>query len=462
MAGIFKAYDIRGLVEPDLSPQRAYLIGRALADEIFNSGNADAPVVVSRDMRTHSPQLSAQLVRGLSEGGCPVLDIGLAATPMNYWANVHYKARGSVQVTASHNGPEYNGFKVSGPNAIPLDYSTGLDKVESWVLAAEAQSTLQVLAAPAAVKTVDDALSPYLDWMLSLAPSIVKADAPQCRIGIDTANGMGGFFLPALSEKLSGIEIVPLYWELDGTFPNHEADPLKAENLEDVQELVKREGCDFGVAFDGDADRCMFVDERGVSVSSDLITAFIAGAVLKEYPNRAILYDLRSSHIVPEWIESHGGTPVRGRVGHSFMKRLLKEKNAPFGGELSGHYYFAACHNTDSGLMAMLQIIAIWRRAQSDNKNLSQLIEPLRKYSATGEINFLVNDIPSTLQRIESYYQDNGTLDHLDGLTVEMPDWWFNLRSSNTEPKLRLNLEAASDAERDAKLKEVKALIENS
>ena len=461
MAGIFKAYDIRGVVEPDLSPQRAYLIGRALADEIFSGGDASAPVVISRDMRTHSPAISAGLVRGLSEGGCPVLDIGLAATPMNYWANVHYKSRGSVQVTASHNGPEYNGFKVSGPNAIPLDYSTGLDKVEQWVLDAEANGAPKIKAAIGAVETIDDALSPYLDWMLSIAPSIVKDNAPPLKIGVDTANGMGGFFLPALSEKLSGIEIVPLYWELDGTFPNHEADPLKAENLEDVQALVKRENCDFGVAFDGDADRCMFVDETGASVSSDLITALIAAAVLKDHPNRAILYDLRSSHIVPEWITQHGGTPVRGRVGHSFMKRLLKEKDAPFGGELSGHYYFAACHNTDSGLMALLQIIAIWRRAQSANQTMSQLVAPLRKYAATGEINFKVTDIPATLQRIENHYS-NAEQDHLDGLTVQLDNWWFNLRSSNTEPKLRLNLEANSEKERDEKLQEVQALIERA
>ena len=460
MAGIFKAYDIRGIVDTDLGPQRAYLIGRALADEIFQASDApDAPVVVSRDMREHSPALSAQLVRGLSEGGCPVLDIGLAATPRNYWANVHYQSRGSVQVTASHNGPKYNGFKVSGPNAIPMDFSTGLDRVEQWVLKAEANGAPAVQGAPAKVETLDDALNPYLDWMLELAPEVVKAATPALKIGIDTANGMGGFFLPALAERLPGIEIVPLYWELDGTFPNHEADPLKAENLEDVQSLVVREKCDFGVAFDGDADRCMFVDETGASISSDLITALIAAAVLKNNPNRAILYDLRSSHIVPEWIEQHGGVPVRGRVGHSFMKRLLKEKDAPFGGELSGHYYFAACHNTDSGLMALLQIIALWRDAQAENQTLSQLVAPLRKYAATGEINFLVDDIPATLKRIEEHYSD-AEQDHLDGLTVQLTDWWFNLRSSNTEPKLRLNLEANSPAERDAKLKEVQALIE--
>jgi phosphomannomutase len=284
------------------------------------------------------------------------------------------------------------------------------------------------------------------------------------KIGIDTANGMGGFFLPAFSARYDWIEIVPLFWELDGTFPNHEADPLKAENLHDVQELVKKHNCDFGVAYDGDADRCMFVDETGQSISSDLITALIAAEVLLATPDSPILYDLRSSHIVPEWIEQHGGVPVRGRVGHSFMKRLLREKGARFGGELSGHYYFADCFNTDSGLMAMISVLNIWQKQQEkEARPLSELIAPLRRYAATGEINFRVADVPAVLARIEGHYAEkNAQLDHLDGLTVEMGDWWFNLRSSNTEPLLRLNLEAATPEARAQRLSEVSGLIEYS
>jgi phosphomannomutase len=460
MAGIFKAYDIRGIVGDALNPQRAYKIGRGLASEIFNDDeNREKPIVVSRDMRSHSPELAAALIRGLSEGGCHVLDVGLAATPMNYWANVQYGARGSVTVTASHNGPEYNGFKVSGAGATPLDFSTGLDKVEAYVLRAEAAESAEQ-GTPSAtigtVETIEDILTPYLDFMVGF----VDAGEAHLKVGIDAANGMAGFFLAEFAKRLPWLEVVPLYWELDGTFPNHEADPLKAENLHDVEKLVQRERCDIGVAFDGDADRCMFVDENGLSISSDLVTALIAAHMLKQAPGSPILYDLRSSHIVPEWIERHGGVPVRGRVGHSFMKRLLKEQGAVFGGELSGHYYFRDCFNTDSGLMALIQLLNIWRPANAQGKTLSQLVAPLRRYAATGEINYHVADVAAVLQKIKAHYAAQGAqLDDLDGLTVELPTWWFNLRSSNTEPLLRLNLEAANAEEREAKLAEVQQLI---
>ncbi len=467
MAGIFKAYDIRGIVGEGLSPARAYWIGRGLAAEIFGaSADADAgPVVVSRDMRTHSPQLAEELIRGLSKGGCDVLDMGLAATPMNYWANVHFESRGSVMVTASHNGPEYNGFKVSGAGATPLDYASGLDKVERFVLRAEensAAATASHGAGAGHITLAENALGEYLNWM----SGFVEEGATPLKIGIDAANGMAGFFLPEFVARFPWLEVVPLFWELDGSFPNHEADPLKPENLRDVQTLVRQHGCDFGVAFDGDADRCMFVDEIGANISSDLTTALIAAEILEQSPGSPILYDLRSSNIVAEWIEKHGGVAVRGRVGHSFMKRLLREKAARFGGELSGHYYFADCFHTDSGLMAMIQVINIWRKAQQKEntqggRTLSQMVAPLRKYSATGELNFRVADVGAMLRRIQEHYAAQGArLDHLDGLTVDFDDWWFNLRSSNTEPLLRLNLEAGDVAARESRLREVRQLIE--
>lgn len=457
MAGIFKAYDIRGIVGEALNPQRAYLIGRGLAQQVFAG---QSPIVVSRDMRTHAPEIAGELMRGLTEGGCDVVDIGLAATPMNYWANNFYGAQGSVQVTASHNGPEYNGFKVSGQGGTPLDYSTGLDKVEAFVL--EAESDGEALAPSAQIGTIqhiDDALLRYLDWMDTF---VTKEHADRrLKIGIDAANGMGGFFLSDFFARHNWLELVPLYFELDGSFPNHEADPLKEENLRDTQQLVRDNKCDFGVAYDGDADRCMFVDENGDNISSDLITALIGAAMLEGNPGSPILYDLRSSHAVPESIAAKGGVPVRGRVGHSFMKRLLKQNNAPFGGELSGHYYFRDCFNTDSGLMAMIQVINIWEKANSSTRTtLSQLIQPLRTYAATGEINFHVADVKETLQKVESHYAAQGAqLDHLDGLTVELDGWWFNLRSSNTEPLLRLNLEAKTAEERDRHRAEVEALF---
>ena len=468
MAAPFKAYDIRGLVPQDLNPDRARLIGLGLALEVFgtsqppSSTSAKAPlIVVSRDMRTHSPELSAALIEGLRQGGCDVLDIGLAATPMNYWANVHFEARGSVAVTASHNGARYNGFKVSDAQAVPIDYSTGLDRVEARVLeweqgpepSAQLEPSAQSSAQLGTLRVQEDVLPKYLEWM----DGFLTQEGQPLRIGVDAANGMGGFFLPAWFEKRAWLELKPLFFELDGTFPNHEADPLKAENLRDVQALVTREGCDFGASFDGDADRCMFVDEAGQTISSDLITALIAAQVLEHSPGSAILYDLRSSRAVPESIAEHGGRPIRERVGHTFMKRTLRETGARFGGELSGHYYFQDCFNTDSGLMALVQIVNILQHKQQP---LSALIAPLRRYSATGEINFRVPDAPAMMRHIEEVYaSQNARIDHLDGLSVDFENWWFSLRSSNTEPLLRLNLEASSDAEREQKLNEVQAII---
>ncbi|RYG75400.1 phosphomannomutase/phosphoglucomutase [bacterium] len=454
MAGIFKAYDIRGIVGDALSPQKAYLIGRGLASEVFEGAG---PIALTHDMRTHSPEIFAELSRGLTEGGCDVIEVGLAATPMSYWAINEYNAAGGVQVTASHNGPEYNGFKVSGPKAAPLDYSTGLDKVEAFVIAAEKEG------APASTKTgtktvAENALADYLTWM----NGFMEPGDRKLTIGIDTGNGMGGFFLPDFFAKWTQFEVSPLFFELDGSFPNHEADPLKPENLLDVQKLVRDKGLNFGVAFDGDADRCMFVDEKGDSISSDLITALIAGEMLAKTPGSPILYDLRSSQAVPQWIEEHGGKPVRGRVGHSFMKRLLKKEGARFGGELSGHYYFADCFGTDSGLMALIEILNLLSKSE---KPLSEHIAPLRRYSASGEVNFRVTDVKETLAKVERHYSAQGAeLDHLDGLSVVLGDiktggWWFNLRSSNTEPLLRLNLEAQNETERDAHFKEVQELL---
>jgi phosphomannomutase len=460
MAAPFKAYDIRGIVGDDLTIERAHLIGRGLALEIFVAAPATdesaGPIVVSRDMRGHSPQVSEALVRGLREGGCAVLDIGLCATPMNYWANAHFAARGSVMVTASHNGPRYNGFKVSGAGATPIDHSSGLDRVEARVRAWEADGAPapgSTSDGTAAVEKQADVLSDYLEWM----DGFLVRDGKPLRVGVDASNGMAGLFLPGWFASRPWLDPRPLFWELDGLFPNHEADPLKAENLRDVQALVQREGCDFGACFDGDADRCMFVDETGALISSDLITALIAQQVLAQTPGGPILYDLRSSRVVAESIEKSGGQAVRERVGHSFMKRKLRALGARFGGELSGHYYFADCFDTDSGLMALVQIVNI---LQKHGKPLSALVAPLRKYSATGEINFRVPETQRVLDHVASTYAAQGArLDHLDGLSVLFDRWWFNLRSSNTEPLLRLNLEAPNQDERDARLQEVEALI---
>ena len=455
MAGIFKAYDIRGIVGEQLTPELAYLIGRGLAARVFTSGG---PIALTHDMRTHSPQLFERLSQGLRDGGIDVLEIGLAPTPMNYWAINNYDAKGGVQVTASHNGPKYNGFKVSGERAVPFSYEPALKDVEEFCNEAQKNGVPAPLETVGTSQKIEGALEKYLDWMQGFTDNGPRA----LKIGADAGNGMGGYFLPGFFERNPQYDVSPLFFELDGNFPNHEADPLKPENLVDIQKLVKEKNLDLGVAFDGDADRCMFVDENGDAVSSDLTTALIAGLFLQKFPGASILYDLRSSKAVPEWIEEHGGKPIRSRVGHTFIKRLLKESGGKFGGELSGHYYFADLFNTDSGLMAMIQVLNL---LSHDDKPLSQHIAPLRRYSATGEINYRVTDAAATLQKIEKHFADQGAqIDHLDGLTVEIGDiknggWWFNLRSSNTEPLIRLNLEAKTPADAADRLAQVQDLI---
>jgi len=449
MAGIFKAYDIRGIVPEQIDPARAGRIGRAIGEWL-----GGGEVLVSHDMRTHSPALAEALMEGIRDAGCDVCFIGLAATPMNYWANVNYGVAGSVSVTASHNPGQYNGFKISRKGAVPVGYDTGIAEIERLVTAWEAGSGPP---APAAARgksrRVEGALDAYMDAMDT---HLVPLRRP-LKIAVDCANAMGGHFIGGLFDRHPELTPVPLFWDLDGTFPNHEADPLKAENLLSVSAAVREQGCDLGAALDGDADRCMFVDEAGKSIASDLLTALLAENVLHRHPGATILYDLRSSRIVPETVRALGGTPVRGRVGHAFMKALMREKGAQFGGELSGHYYFAECANTDSGLMALITVI---NRLQEDTRPLSAQVAPLRKYHTTGEVNFRVQDVDTVLAALEARYRTEGEADHLDGLTVTCADWWFNVRPSNTEPLLRLNLEADTKALVDRHLAEIRATIE--
>ncbi|MFQ5508393.1 MAG: phosphomannomutase/phosphoglucomutase [Leptospirillia bacterium] len=449
MAGIFKAYDIRGTVPDPLNPTLAHLIGRALGDWV-----KDGEVLVSQDMRIHSPEIAGALIQGLREAGRDVLSIGLGATPMNYWANQHYGVAASVSVTASHNAGQYNGFKISLAEARPVGYDNGIGEIEAQVTAWQAEGAPAPLPL-GNLREVDNALDAYLDAMDAHLSPITRP----LKIAVDCANGMGGHFIAKFFERHQSLTPVPLYWELDGTFPNHEADPLKAENMRDLEAAVRASGADLGASFDGDADRCMFVDETGASIASDLMTALLAEDVLEKHPGATILYDLRSSKVVPETITRLGGTPVRGKVGHSFMKALMRETGGLFGGELSGHYYFAQCANTDSGLMALITLI---NRMQTCPDTLSTQVAPLKSYHASGEINFRVSDAKAVLAALEARYARQGaTTDHLDGLTVEMPDWWFNVRSSNTEPLLRLNLETRDGEVLKARIAEVTEAIEN-
>ncbi|HEX6865481.1 MAG TPA: phosphomannomutase/phosphoglucomutase, partial [Thermoanaerobaculia bacterium] len=379
MAGIFKAYDVRGLYPSQINEDMARQIGLAfqfvLDEEDRARGNT---VVVSRDMRSHSEPLAQALIEGLTQAGLDVLDIGLATTPMNYFAVGHTKAAGGVQVTASHNPAQYNGLKFSRHEARPVSGDHGIPLLEEKVKSGD----LPKASRPGTVRT-GNVFDDYQKHILGF----LHGKDRRLRVVVDAANGMGTIYRPIL--EATGIELIPLYFELDGSFPNHEANPLKEENLHDLMRAVQEHKADLGVAFDGDADRAAFVDETGQAVGSDLMTALIGGELLEREPGKAVLYDLRSSRAVAEYIEEKGGVPVRERVGHSFMKATLRKREGIFGGELAGHYYFRDHFNADSSIGAVIEILNLLR---ATGKPLSELVQPLRRYAKSPEINFEVED----------------------------------------------------------------------
>ena len=427
MAGIFKAYDVRGLYPEQLDEATARRIGQAFQHLLVDD---QGPVVVSRDMRSHSEPLCEALIDGLRTAGLDVVDIGLATTPMNYFAVGHLEAAGGIQVTASHNPARYNGLKFSLREARPVSGDDGIPLLEAKV----ASGDLPVAERRGKLER-GDVLDDYRRHVLFF---LERPDgARPLRVVVDAANGMGSVYQPLLEQL--GIELLPLYFELDGTFPNHEANPLKMENLQDLCREVKKQKADLGVSFDGDADRAAFVDERGEPVGSDLMTALIGGELLNRAPGSHVLYDLRSSRAVAEYILERGGRPVRERVGHSFIKATLREKDGIFGGELAGHYYFKDNYYADCAVLAVVEVLnLLWRGDQT----LSEYVEPLLRYAKSLEINFEVEDKAGKIEELAERFGD-GQIDYLDGITVAYPDWWFNVRPSNTEPYLRLVLEAA-------------------
>lgn len=436
MAGIFKAYDVRGIYPGEINEGVARKIGLAFRQVLDADDRSEShAVVVSRDMRPHGEPLQQALIEGLLAGGLDVIDIGLATTPMNYFAIGHLRAAGGVQVTASHNPAEYNGLKFSRKGALPVSGETGIAVMERAVLAGDLAA-----AATPGTRSTADVSEAYAEHVLSFLESDGGGSA-RPSVVVDAANGMSVIYRDLLTR--TGIDLRPLYFELDGTFPNHEANPLKEENLLDLVAKVRETGADLGVSFDGDADRAAFVDETGQPVGSDLMTALIAGELLAREPGKAVLYDLRSSRAVPEYIRESGGVPVRERVGHSFMKATLRKREGIFGGELAGHYYFRDNYNADCAVLAVIEVINLLR---SSGKPLSELVGPLRRYAKSPEINFVVEDKAGRIRELEERFSD-GKIDHLDGVTVEYDDWWFNVRPSNTEPYLRLVLEAKTPEE---------------
>jgi phosphomannomutase len=445
MAGIFKAYDIRGIYPDELDESTAEKVGLAFRS-ILDGGGDGGTVVVSRDMRSHSIPLSEALVGGLLRSGLDVVDIGLATTPMSYFAVGHLGADGGIQVTASHNPARYNGFKLSLREARPVSGAHGIPILEEKVDLGD----LPEAERPGELRTADV----WEDYRRHVLAHLRRPEgARRLRVAVDCANGLGSLYRPLL--EATGIELVPLYFELDGTFPNHEANPLKLENLRDLSAAVREHRADLGVAFDGDADRAAFVDERGEPVGSDLTTALIAGELLSRAPGAAVIYDLRSSRAVAEHVRAHGGVPIRERVGHSFMKATLREKDGVFGGELAGHYYFRDSFYADSAILAVVEVLnLLWK----EGRPLSALVAPLARYAKTPETNFEVEDKDGMIRELARRYAD-AEIDYLDGITIRYPTWWANVRPSNTEPLLRLVLEADTREEMERRREELVALL---
>ena len=447
--GIFKAYDIRGVVPTELDAALAKKIGNAFARLLKAK-----TLVVGQDMRTHSPELADAVSQGMRDAGANVIRLGLAETPMAYFAIGSLACDGGLCVTASHNPGQYNGMKLCREGAKPISKDTGIAEIE------------KMCAAPYPAPVAKPGKEEQRELLQDYAAHVAKFAqlGREVTVAIDAANGMGGYTLPSVLERVPKIRAHTLYLEPDGTFPNHEANPLIEANLADLKQLVKAKKAELGVAFDGDADRCCFVDEQGVTAGADLVTALLAPVFLKRFPRTAVVYDLRSSWAVKEEIVKAGGVPVRDRVGHSFMKATMRAKGAMFGGELSGHFYFAENFTADSGMIAMMSVLSLLSAPENRGKSFSQLLAKVRRYHSTGEINFHVEDKPAMIAALKQRYAA-GRQDELDGITVEFGElgksewWWFNVRPSNTEPLLRMIVEASSARLRDQKKAELIALL---
>jgi phosphomannomutase len=441
---IFKAYDVRGTVPDQIDEELARRAGAAFVQVV-----APTTVVVGHDMRPSSPGLADAFATGAARAGADVVNIGLASTDGLYFASGHLGHPGAM-FTASHNPAQYNGIKLCRAGATPVGLESGLAEIRDLVLAAPPPDAQRL-----GTVTRVDVLDKYVAHLLSLAPVAGR----RLKVVVDAGNGMAGHTAPAVFEALGSeqAEVVPMYFELDGTFPNHEANPIEPENLRDLQARVVAEGADIGLAFDGDADRCFVVDERGRPVSPSTLTALIAARELRRVPGANVIHNLITSRAVPEIVRELGGTPVRTRVGHSYIKATMAETDAVFGGEHSGHFYFRDFWRADSGMLAALHTLAA---LAATDRPLSEVAAEYERYVVSGEINSTVDDQAAIVADVEATYAVDGrTVDHLDGLTVTTDDWWFNVRPSNTEPLLRLNVEGKDTATMERVRDEVLARI---
>jgi len=443
---VFKAYDVRGLYPSELDEDGAYRIGRAYV-EYFEPRR----IAVGRDMRLSAPSMAEATIAGAADGGADVVDVGLVGTEMVYHAVTELELEGGICVTASHNPKDYTGMKIVRRGALPVGGESGLAQVREGALA-----ELGEVSRRGDVRA-EDVWPSFVDKVLSFVD--VETIRP-LRVVVDAANGMAGVMLPPVLERLPQLDVVRCYFDPDGAFPNHEPNPLLPENREFIVARTRAEGADLGVAYDGDADRCFFVDDTGEFVPGDFVTALLSEAVLEKEPRPGakVIYDVRASRAVPETIERAGGVPLVNRVGHAFIKHRMRKEDALFAGEVSAHYYFREFSQADSGVVPFLLVLELLSRRE---RKLSQLLRPYReRFFLTGEINTPVADVALKLQELkERYAALGGRISHLDGISVDFDDWHFNVRPSNTEPLLRLNLEALSESVMEEKRDEVLELI---
>lgn len=450
LSKVFKAYDVRSTYPKPLDEKVAWKIGHAAGKYMLTRVSArDAAdpmmqhVVVGRDMRPSSPKLAEALISGLRAANINVIDVGMVDTSFIYFAINYLECLGGIMTTASHNPIEYNGFKICGLEAKPIGSGSGLEEIQRIAATLDGSET-----GNGRVEERDlwEGYREHVHQFLDIKRPL--------KVVIDAANGMGGKMVPALFDGVENLEIIPINFEITGKFV-HEPNPLVPENMVPTQEGVKKHKADLGVSFDGDADRCIVTDEQGNLVGCDLLGAMMCGKFLEQYPGSAIVYDLRSSKALKEAAEAQGGTGVRGRVGHVFMKQVMRESNASFGAELSGHIYYKDSFNTDSGAVTFASILSI---LSASDKKMSELIAPHAKYLQSGERNFKNDQKDETIAKLEAEYKNKAEIDHLDGITIDCWDkegWWFNVRKSNTEPYLRLNMEAKDQETLDALLEEV-------
>src|SRR5262245_4151724 len=436
----FKAYDVRGIYPSEIDEDGARAIGRAYVEQF-----EPKRIAVGRDMRVSSPSMASATIEGAASAGADVVDIGLVGTEMLYAAVGHLELDGGIQVTASHNPKEYTGMKIVRRGAMPVGGDSGLLDIRDRAVSGARHQT-----GPQGTVREEDVFPAFVDKVLSF---IDVDQVPPLNLVIDAANGMAGVMLPPVLDRLPKLEVRPFYFEPDGTFPNHEPNPLLPENREFIVRKTTELGAALGVAFDGDADRCFFVDDMGEFVPGDFVTALLAESMLEKSPGSKVIYDVRASWAVRETIERAGGVALINRVGHAFIKQRMREEDAVFGGEVSGHYYFRDFYQADSGVVPFLLMVEL---IASRGQPLSELLRPYRdRYFLTGELNVPVADVAVKLQEIKERFGGAGQVSHLDGISIEAEDWHFNVRPSNTEPLLRLNLEARSQELMEQKRDEV-------